>query len=108
MMTFRNLAGAALLGLASLTIAVGPANAAACRGPNGRFIKCATSAALPAKSAAKRTALAIPAKPRSMAQTATPVRIQTAAVRHRAAPKTAAVHAKTGAKPITTVAPKKG
>jgi hypothetical protein len=124
MMNVRNFASAGLLGLASLTVAIAPANAAACRGPTGRFIKCDTSAALPAKTAAPRTAMTTSAKPRAMAQAAAPARVQTATATHRAVPKTvlfpvkatatpaktAAVNAKTAKaiKPGTTVAPRKG
>lgn len=94
MINFRNLAGAALLGVASLTIAIAPANAAACRGPNGRFVKCGAPAA---KSVA--------AKPRAMAKSTASTPVRTAVLKHRAA---VATPAKAATKPAAHAAPKKG
>jgi hypothetical protein len=93
MTTFRNLTRATLLGLTSLTVAIAPAIAAPCRGPNGRFIKCSMSAALSAKPVVTHTALPP---------------VKTAGVSHNTVTKTAVVDTKAGTKAVTTVAPKKG
>ena len=55
MINFRKVAGAALLGLASLTVVIAPANAASCRNAAGHYTKCVKA---PAPAPAHKVAAA--------------------------------------------------
>ena len=104
MKLFHRISTAAVLGASMLSLAIAPANAAACRDAHGRFARCATTAAATARPAhmtkvasaaakSQKTASAPSAKTATAAPATKMASMTPAAKRPHTAKKAAATHA---------------
>ena len=102
MINFRLFATAALLGALTLAIAATPASAAPCRDAKGHFAKCnGANYPVVARNAARRAATV-----RTIAHTAAPAPVRTAAFIRPASPATVRPAVKVAAMTPAKVAPK--